>query len=278
MAIYKVIVCSHCKHEQRYENKQKPKFCICENPFWDKPEYEYKLFMLQRDYIDSGYDIEYLKKMYPILLLYAKKLLLKKIKGKIFLTEKKVQEKVFDTVHKLYEYYLRDENYRVVESYAGALNYGFLDTLYNRKERAKNNTYSLNLELDDKGTELLTNIIGFGYIDLLDERDEVDEQYFKSSNELVLRLTDFLNNLISKAEENFNHIIAFKIVCGVNHLLAKRDDRFMDKYFDTVGRKVKNLIQWFYTKIYDFLKEYKQITNFTSYIDIKSKEVDMFRI
>jgi hypothetical protein len=264
--IIKVIYCPICGKKQK--NLGKIIKCNCEQ-FKDKPKTEYLLFILQERFLNEGRSKQALSNMYSEIYLYTKKLLLNKLKGKRLLPPEQVEEKTLDATHKLFEYYLRSPDFKIEGSFAGYINQLLLGTLYNRKKKKEDSNYSLDIKINEKGDELSVNIVGFGYIDLFDEKNLVDEEFLKKSKDLINNIGYFLDTFSKSCQSQLGSLISHKILMGVNYLLEKRTDHFMDLYYDEVGKKIKEYIEYFYNFIYDYLLYHSHIENVKTYAEEK---------
>jgi hypothetical protein len=243
--------------------------------YFNKPDVEYKLFELQEQYLDSNRDKIYLEKIYPILYLYTKKLLLIKIKGKKLLSPEDVDDRVRDTAHKIFEYFLRDDQYGIMGSFAGCINNVLLDSLFCRKKVAQDQNLSLNTTINEKSDELMTTIIGIGAISLSDEMDNVENQYFKYSKEICNNIFYFMDSFLTKIDEVYHDsLVSYKISTGINHLLIKRSDHFMDRYYDFCGNNIKNLVEFFYTTVYYYLLNYATIGDINGFFEKSIKNFE----
>lgn len=263
----KTITCISCKKKINYDLIKPDRCLYCGDIYYDKPATEHDLFLIQHQYLTNNRDPKYLGTMYPIISLYTKKLMLDKIKGKIFFQPAQVEEKCLDLVGKIYEYYLRSDSWKIGSSFAGCIKFVMRDVLYNHKRRNEDSRESLNLSIDEKGNEILDNIVGFGLISLADDRINIDEEFLKVSKEILNNIHVLIDMFSNICNQKLGSLTTYKILCGINHLLERRIDRFMDKYFDVVGRDTKKYVEFFYIKIYDYLINYKSIEDVSVYFE-----------
>ena len=111
-----------------------------------KPATEVLLSELQAEYLKER-DQDIYKKMFEELVVYCRSLVLKTIKGKIFLNPDYVQEVALEATMRLMAQYQKPE-FVIGASFAGYLQFKILEVLYNTKVIQEDMTLSLNAIVD----------------------------------------------------------------------------------------------------------------------------------
>lgn len=122
--------------EKMTENKTKP-----------KPETEQKLSELQEEYLKER-SIEAYQEMFSILHSYARSLILKKTKGKIFLSKDLVDNATLEASVRFMQQYEKPD-FSIDASFAGLLNLKILESLYGPKIKRNDRIASLSHHVDD---------------------------------------------------------------------------------------------------------------------------------
>jgi len=122
-----------------------------ENVTKPKPETEIKLGELQDRYLQSK-DVEAYQELFSILYSYARSLILKKTKNKIFLPKDLVDNATLEACVKFMSQYEKPD-FRVDASFAGLLNLKILESLYGPKIKQVDQISSLNVHVDTVRTQ-----------------------------------------------------------------------------------------------------------------------------
>lgn len=229
------------------------------NDYSNKPKIENTLFILQDEFIDSNRNPKILEKMYFVLDAYIRKLIVKKIRNKIYYDKSFLDEKTLDAIEKLFFYYLENKEFKIQGSFAGYLNLMLLDILYNRNEKEENDHDSLNKLVDNvnngnnKKEKIDTlNNMAFSTLNniVLDtEKDLIEKDLYYVKD--VIELVNICYNKI-KVERSINDSVLFLI--GITHILNKEREEFINKYYDYVGYEVCNYIKKTAYAIFSYLK------------------------
>jgi hypothetical protein len=214
------------------------KLVYCDNPFdekylnyalgedtpWaddkleDKPETEKKLFEYQEDYLKNR-STETWKKMFHLCYDYARSLVLKRLKGKVYIDPEEVDDYSITSTLAFMRQYLIKPYFRVGASFAGMIKWKVIESMYRYQKEDHNE--SLNSVLDnststDKSSEMQDNLEKIGFTpmvgsynrkpeDLLNDislKDVTDEVI----NEILdLNLSEYMNLIVL-----FRFIILFK--------------------------------------------------------------------
>ena len=136
--MYKKLISSCCHKEVIYDASCVPSTCPhCGNPYWNKPNDEFYLFMVQDEFIKNNRDIQILwNKAYFKMVEYAKKIIQKKVRSSAFSMKwEELSEIATNTVIDLIDKYHRIKDYKIEGSFFGALNNIALAYLYNIKKQ-----------------------------------------------------------------------------------------------------------------------------------------------
>lgn len=221
--MYKKLVSSCCHKEVIYDASCVPSTCpYCGNPYWNKPNDEFYLFMVQDEFIKNNRDIQILwNKAYFKMVEYAKKIIQKKVRSSAFSMKwEELCEIATNTVIDLIDKYYRIKDYKIKGSFFGALNNISLIYLYNLKKQFEDSVLR--------------------YEDL--RKDENDDD------------RDPLDKL-----PHTNHKDEFKL--SLNEELGYiRDDfiAYLNKQCFIKGIHLCNMFLWFITHNSDMLYEYEE--------------------
>jgi len=121
-----------------------------------KPPTEKLLIQLQRDWLADRTNQKALNEFFSTLTTYARSLVLKINKGKIYLAPTRVLEISTDAVLKVFDRYQKDPTFEVDKSFAGWVKYPILELLYGSKQRKIDKIVSLNSMISyDNESELI---------------------------------------------------------------------------------------------------------------------------
>jgi len=134
-----------------------------------KPQTEIRLADLQKEYLADRNETSY-KTMFEEMVVYCRSLVLKTIKGKIFLNPDYVQEVALEATMRLMAQYQKPD-FSIGASFAGYLQFKILEVLYNTKVVQEDMTLSLNAIVDasSKGSHVtemedLAESLNFTYL------------------------------------------------------------------------------------------------------------------
>lgn len=256
----KYIKCNNCG--EKYLIKEKPDQCKCKHPYWNKPESEFVLFNLQDEFISSNFSERIFNKMYVVLNPYVKKHIVIKTKGKKIFSKEELEEKTNDTISKLYQNYISLDDFTVKASFSGWISYALLNILYNKKLQREEQYISLNTSISsENGESEFINSLSHNGEFIYSESAE--ESYFQNKEEDVINGVLYLIDStyeIALKEKGFKY--AHLLKTGINHHINKRRPAFIDRYYDFVGIHLKNVIEFNWKKIRDFLHCMKKNENF----------------
>lgn len=190
-----------------------------------KPATEVLLSDLQAEYLKDRNQVAY-QKMFEELVVYCRSLVLKTIKGKIFLNPDYVQEVALEATMRLMVQYQKPE-FTIGASFAGYLQFKILEVLYNTKVIQEDMTLSLNAIVDasSKSTHVtemedLAESLNFTYL-------AQPSRYLASVDPSMYLLdseAEALNTCMSVVKEVFN-LIGFReglrVVIGILQFIRK---------------------------------------------------------
>jgi hypothetical protein len=161
-----------------------------------KPKTEELLEKLEEHYLRT-HDITTYQQIFSELVPYARSLILKKTKGKIFLHPALVEEAALESTVKFMTQYEKPE-YRTRASFAGLLGYKVLEALYGPKIKSADKIISLNEHIENnknRDTELgdLPENYNFTYLFRPHSSDICDDP----SNYLFDKEGDAINSIIT---------------------------------------------------------------------------------
>lgn len=212
-----------------------------------KPATEVKLSELQEKYLQSRNIEEYDKsphyrEMFEVMVPYARSLILKQMKGKVFLPPDIVDAASVDSTIKLMTQYSRPE-FLIDRSFAGYLFFKIKETLYNDRLQKEDTTVSLNsiIETKSKNVELgdLAETLNFTYM----FRPENDSSSDDPALYLFNREHDAIRSAVSVIEDVFTSSslrISMKVAIGVLQFIRKSPT--YKKYVETLSEEEETIL------------------------------------
>jgi len=245
--------CIVCKKIVEYTHKSKPKECpYCKDIYWDKPNDERELFLLQEKYLKNGRKKEDLGLMYNRLLSYAENIIKYKLKNKKILSEEEFYDKSNDIAIAIVERYLKYPDKKISYSFGGMMLRIANGILYGK--RKEDQAISLNQEAYENKE----------VIEVLDHVSDQEEQhrYFSEedpTNDSINNLYDLginINLIISsiykkvykkKSSQNLLFLI------GLNHFLSSNKENFIRNFNNIIFNSTKRNIEQSKLAIRNFL-------------------------
>lgn len=214
-----------------------------------KPPTEVKLSELQAlylasrnplDYTDSVYYQEIFKELVP----YTNSLILKQIKGKIYLPPEIIEDAAIEASMKFMEQYEKPE-FAAHSSFAGYIHYKILETLYSPKKIREDSILSLNstLEGPDDKTEMedwaskLKFHNAFRPEEELEKSSDPSEYLFKEDRYVIATASSILQDIF-KSSASF--VSAIRIAVGL--LLFVRNTRFSKYQTSYLSREEQEVL------------------------------------
>lgn len=249
--------CQHCGNIVQYRYGETPQECpFCGSPYWNKPREEYKLFMIQDEYIESGFDKKKLAPMYEILVFYAENIIKRAIKGKVLFAPEVLNEKAQDVALQFFEMYFKKEGYLVQLSFGGILSKIALGVLYNPKVKQNDDLLSLDYELDERRRmgDTTTKFMEDG-----PEKDRLNEDVYeaydrKNPQESLEPVMKIIIEEKDHIREDFSLEDSLLYLVGMRLYLIKNPRCSIDEFYDYYGDSVKLDIENSLSRIHEDLK------------------------
>jgi hypothetical protein len=212
-----------------------------------KPATELLLTKLEKEYLEereiragngtpSDIEIRLYHQMFKELVPYARSLILKKTKGKIFLPPDIVEETALESTVKFMSQYEKPD-FRTRASFAGLLSFKVLESLYGPKIKAADKITSLNEHIENgksRETELgeLSESYNFTYLFRPYDNDIIDDP----ANYLFNKETDAINNIMTVIRDLFKcttlHQFYIICICICQFIdKAKTIEKFQELFF-----------------------------------------------
>jgi len=195
----------------------------------DKPPIEQTLYKLQEQWYEEKDDKEKVKiwtEMFKNVQIYARSMVLQKLKNKKFLSPDVVDDYTSDASLRFMSQYLYRRNFKCGTSFGKMINYKVLEAVYGEKEEEQ--TYSLYLDSNSDDTEF----------DLLSISQKADiKPLFSSEVDELEKLfentyDDVIDGILEEAfAEIDSDIIKMKIMFYLNLLLKKPKNRHIKSQF-----------------------------------------------
>jgi hypothetical protein len=289
----KKMKCSRCgQYNEWIDSIQqlhlKPETCkFCGIKYWEKPENEIKLFLLQDEYLKSR-ESDTLGKMSVIIYDISKNIIIKKLKNSRKIQIEDIEDKTSDTVEKIISYYISKPNFSIDNSFTGYIEQVVLYPLYNKKVKEKerneismeailenvNNNNNSNNNISSETLDLKYNLSGSNISS--DENDHGSSKSFSinnlfkySSDEYIINYAniDFFVNDICKAIEALLNLVlknyglkeALIQSLFFYHFFGKANKNFYNKLSDMFGdessSRFKYIVDCFLPSFREFEKK-----------------------
>jgi hypothetical protein len=212
-----------------------------------KPVTEALLTRLEKEYLEerelraesntpSALETQLYHQMFKELVPYARSLILKKTKGKIFLPPDIVEETALESTVKFMAQYEKPD-FKTRASFAGLLSFKVLESLYGPKIKAADKITSLNEHIENgksRETELgeLSESYNFTYLFRPYDNDIIDDP----ANYLFNKETDAINNMMTVIKDLYKctTLHQFYIICiGIWQFIEKSKtlEKFKELFF-----------------------------------------------
>lgn len=195
----------------------------------DKPPIEQTLYKLQEQWYNEEDDKEKVKiwtEMFKNVQIYARSMVLQKLKNKKFLSPDVVDDYTSDASLRFMSQYLYRRNFKCGTSFGKMINYKVLEAVYGEKEEEL--TYSLYLDSNSDDTEFdLLSISQKADIKPLfsSEVDELEKLFENTYDDVIDRI---LEEAFAEIDSD---IIKMKIMFYLNLLLKKPKNRHIKSQF-----------------------------------------------
>lgn len=233
--------CRACGKPITFHRGTKPINCPhCGSPWWDLPRDEFKLFTLQKEYIDSGRDPKKLAEMYETLVFYSENIIKQNLKGKAIYEYDELYGKAEDMAITILQSYLKKPEYEIKFSFGGILKKVALGVMYNNTTKFADQALSLdqeiceNLSIGDNPSRFMGDTRERAEI----TRD-VAETYEKEHPE------DVVNNIMNIVHDNLMDTNNFEgraqgilYLVMIKNFLNKKSKTKKDEFLDYYGDKM----------------------------------------
>lgn len=191
--------------------------------FKQKPATEVLLFKLQREYLETR-DVKVFQQIFSELLPYARSLIMKKTRGKMFLPPDMLDSAALESTVKFMSQYEKPD-FKIKNSFAGILNYKVLESMYGPKVIAADQIGSLNEHLENgksKETEFgdMSESFHFTYLFRPDSDTMVDDP----SSYLFNKEEDVINSILTVVQDLYKVVSLryyFLVAMGILQFLKK---------------------------------------------------------
>lgn len=263
--VYFIESASCCGHYLEWLHGSAPDKCpFCGCKYYDKPNLEMKLFVLQdewlKEYDKNGSTIILGNKMFPVIREYAVNIIKGMIRGKRSLSEDELQERSFDAATLLIEVILRDPEHRMRYSFGDYLRRLCKSVCYSTKNHEKN--FSLNSMLNDGETEFGETIT----VTAREESGGSDERRKLRMNnkvemkeagedvvEKILRVIEKSSEILFDNTGSYEQKIMY--LQGLLMKFESGDARRLSGFYELAGAAVKSYIEKGELIIFNSLRE-----------------------
>lgn len=245
--------CFSCRTVSSYKAKQRPENCPhCGILFWDKPSDEYKLFVLQKQFFESGRDNRVMTAMFLGIKEYAANMIKGRAKRTKVFTKTYIDEKSADAATIIVEQFLKNPNYQINVSFGGCLNRVLNGVMY--KGQTFDKYLSLNQPMFSGSHELQDNLARIGLA-----HHEEKFLYFStpqlsetSCSSEVFELVEKISASL-KMVQNTNASLGYLLV--LKHKLSKKRVGFIEAFYKSFGYDHRENFEKAEIVIRRFLKE-----------------------
>ncbi len=260
-----------CRNYVEWGWGQAPKVCPhCGSVHWQKPALEYFLFTEQDKFVQEYPDTTRLgKKMFPLILDYAKNLIQGLIKGNTTLNSDDLDEKANDAATMLLEVILKDPNHSMKWSFGEYLKRLCKSVTFGPKDHEQ--TFSLNSILGDGERELGDTIIvkaHTGGVDVAAGNDQ-DAEEFRMNNSYEAEFReqeDLPNKMISIVEKSADAIWSntqkqedcILFLLGMILKFKTKDEKALLDFYTMAGTQTKKFVEKGELVLYSYLKSITQ--------------------
>jgi len=219
----------------------------------NKPDIEKQLQLLQEEFISSRSPSVY-QKMFNLLVPYAKSLILKTTKGKIYIQPDIVYDLAVETVIKFLSNYEK-EGWYVASSFGGILRYKVLETIYSPVSIKEESVSSLNNIIDqsksNNKTEMgeLKESINFKYL-FTKEINDIE----LSKEEKIKEMCSIVRKTIEDIFSSQPPIVSFYISIGI-YLFINNKNSYKE-FLQQIDVPVKNAIEFSILELKNRLQEF----------------------
>jgi len=247
----KRLKCSACNELIIYKHKSKPLVCpFCQDEFWAKPNDEFTLFHLQKNYLVNR-DNKTLGEMYIILKLYAKKLIVKTVKNRYFFKKDELEMKAHDSANKIITYYIEKPEFRIENSFGGYLNWPIKNVLFSNRQEESCDSLNCMIDNDNELEDYLPTISEETRSKMI---VHFEENLIDNNSSVLSELNKIIEKMMTVINKNFSKKHAILFLIGLNHKFTGQSNNFMDNYYLYSGLDVQSSVDKALFFIYKYLK------------------------
>jgi hypothetical protein len=234
-----------CKKIVEYPHGKKPELCpYCKSKYWDKPEDERNLFLLQEVYLENGRKKEDLGKLYHLVYVYAKNLIKNNIKNKKIFSEEEMEDKAEDTTTIFFEKYLKNNDFKIDSSFGGFIGMILKGVLYSKKLRKIDSEISLEGKLDE---DFSLEESLFLVLENFEEKEKMGDDQYSSlfnfeSEQLATSLYEIIYFIYNKIKKYYPITISFLFLLGFDIYLKVNDQEYLEEFFLYFDKDLRHLI------------------------------------
>jgi len=201
-----------------------------------KPPTEMILDALQERYLNEGRSDDVWKEMFLVCVPYAKSLILKKIKSKVFLDPEYVNECSVSVTLRFLNQYKTNPKFRIDWSFAGMMNPKVLEVLFGPKKEDKHVSLNQYMADDSKG-ELGDYLTKIGYKNILNLGEE---KFYNPENSIkaglddeYIEVTDVLRELDETIPDNprLQVLARLRVLMMFRYPRSRHADAVFKKHF-----------------------------------------------
>jgi hypothetical protein len=254
-----------CEARVEWLRGEKPETCpTCGDKYFDKPGLEYKLFVLQDEFLSDYAKTKSTRilgeKMFPLIHEYAENLIKALLKGKTCISRESLYEKANDAATMLIEVILKDKDHKMNVSFGAYLqrlcrSVAFRDKDYDRmysmefiigEDTEFGDTISRkDIRLNDAG-ERIEEVV------TMNNRHE-DVQNFE--NDVSRELCSLISKSSQIIRENAGVEKSWLFLIGLYNKLALRSDRIMNGFYEVTDNEVRRLVEKGEMVVFGHLKQ-----------------------
>lgn len=254
-----LITCQNCGFKFKFNNsldrdnwqlKEKYSCPVCKELYCNKPKIERQLFALQDIYLEKRDDKSF-ENLFLLLKKYSTGFIKKFYSGYLHLFQNDIEYYAYNSACLVTEDYIKDENYKVLFSFAGVLKGKIRQSIFCKEEKSSGNE-SINWEFED----------GHASIYGIDTRaiDKIEE------TENKINLLNFVINLIKEVGTKCNVYEDYLRILALRHYFIAGEDKADRLFLEEVKNKNEEITQY---KTYGRVGKYKYLKT----LDILKKEL-----
>lgn len=234
--------CGICEKVIGWYWGSKPERCpYCNSVSWDKPHDEAVLFNLQDRYLQSR-DPSILGEMFPVLRVYAERIIKKNLAGNRKYDDLTLDTKASDSANKLIEYFLEKPAFYITDSWGFYLKKIVQQYMYAKRYKdVDQNEISLETpisETSDGNVQTLGSDLYRRYGAESAFSTEWAEKDMQRES-LTMEVVQFIEFLFRKAEREADYRRAFLQLVLLWQFMNGQSKRYFNRFYDRFGAEYK---------------------------------------